>query len=414
MPDTRAPLPETWKRVKLGEVTRAAIGGTPSRKRPDYWNGAIPWLTTSTIDFGRIRKADEYITEAGLKNSSARIFPKGTVVMAMFGQGATRGKVARLGIAAAFNQACVALTPRNGDSPAFIYQVLAHHYEQLRALSNTGSQANLNAALIKSFEIPLPGLTEQRRIATVAGAWDRAVSRTTRLLNAKRRLRHGLMQQLLTGKRRFADFPSSSAVRSTPFGSIPSDWSYVRIGDIAGEITERGDDDVALPVLSCTKRGGFVESLRYFGKQVFSANRSNYRLVHRGQFAFPTNHVEEGSIGLLTTHAAGLVSPIYTVFETNEQVDRAFLFLLLKTELYRHIFKINTNSSVDRRGSLRWNQFAKIRVPLPTLAEQQKIAEAFTTLDREIELLRQQVVALKQQKQALMQKLLTGQVRVPV
>ena len=120
--------------------------------------------------------------------------------------------------------------------------------------------------------------------------------------------------------------------------------------------------------------------MSYFGKRVFSADTSGYKVVRRGQFAYATNHIEEGSIGLLEDADAGLVSPMYTVFEAEpNRVHARFLFALFKTEFYRHIFEINTNASVNRRGSLRWSQFKTIRVALPTIEELASLIEESST-----------------------------------
>jgi len=106
---------------------------------------------------------------------------------------------------------------------------------------------------------------------------------------------------------------------------------------------------------------------------------------------------------------------MYTVFQADgKQVCDSFLYRVLKTEKYRQIFAINTNGSVNRRGSLRWNEFSKIEVPLPSLAEKQKIAATLDTFDQELNLLQQKLAALHQQKQGLMQQLLTGKVRMVV
>ncbi len=92
---------------------------------------------------------------------------------------------------------------------------------------------------------------------------------------------------------------------------------------------------------------GLVDSLEYFGRQIFSNDLTTYKVVERGQFAYATNHIEEGSIGYQAYHDAALISPMYTVFQPVDQVDDDFLFRVLKTEKYRHIFEINTSGTVD-------------------------------------------------------------------
>lgn len=192
------------------------------------------------------------------------------------------------------------------------------------------------------------------------------------------------------------------------FFRYPSDWGLVKISKVAKEVSLRNGESEKT-VLSCSKYDGFVNSLDYFGKQVFSSDTSNYKVVKNGQFGHPSNHVEEGSIGLLEHCEIGIVSPIYVVFEAaKDKMHSSYLFKLLKTDIYRHVFQVSTSSSVDRCGSLRWDDFSKIKVLLPTLEEQKQIAETLSTARHEIDLLKQLAEKYKEQKRGLMQKILTG------
>lgn len=235
-----------------------------------------------------------------------------------------------------------------------------------------------------------------------------------RLIDAKKRRKKALMQQLLTGKKRLPGFAKSQSRASHRFFDLPDDWECPQMGEIAKERSVRNGNVVGHTVLACSKHRGFVDSSEYFGKRVFSSDTSNYKVVRRGWFGFPSNHIEEGSIGLLVTHEAGLVSPIYIVFQCNDAVDPEFLYAVFKTETFRHIFAVSTNASVDRRGSLRWKEFGLIRVPLPSEKEQRAIAQVLKIAGAEIIQLEGKLTALEKQKRGLMQKLLTGEVRVKV
>ncbi len=288
-------------------------------------------------------------------------------------------------------------------------------YFKLSRLRNKGGQPLVSQKPIYAVTIPLPPLPEQKKTAEILSAWDRAIEQVGKLIGAKERLKKGLIQQLLTGRMRFPEFGSANKRVKTHFYDFPLDWKHPRILEVACEVSEKNTERIDYPVLSCSKYDGFVNSLEYFGKKIYSNDTSNYKVIKQGQFGFPSNHIEEGSIGLLTHVAAGIVSPIYTIFETNsEKVFAPYLYVLFKTDTYQHIFRVNTNSSVDRRGSLRWNEFSKIRVPLPSLAEQIRIAAVLSACDREIELLKKKQEKLKEQKKGLMQKLLTGEVRVKI
>lgn len=284
----------------------------------------------------------------------------------------------------------------------------------LGELTSQSSIAHLTREKLLKLPVIVPPLIEQRGISSILSVWDTAIEQTANLILAKTKLKRGLMQQLLTGKRRFEVFVIEDGKNLTKYGAVPKDWLYIHIREVAKEVTEKNSNNRKLTVLSCTKHQGLVDSLSYFGKQIFSKNLSTYKVVKRGSFAYATNHIEEGSIGYQNLYDEALISPMYTVFETNNQVDDAFFFRLLKTELYRHIFETNTSGSIDRRGALRWEDFASIKIALPSLEEQQRIATMLNACDEELGLLRQKLNALKKQKRGLMQKLLTGQIRVKV
>jgi len=400
------------KTVKLHEISKFYSGGTPSRTNKNYWNGKIPWVKTAQVQNKVIEEIDieEYISEEGLKHSSAKIVPKGTIIMAMYGQGKTRGQVGILGLDASINQACAAIKLKDGVNRVFVYQQLLYKYDLIRRMSNSGSQENLSLELIKRIEIFLPPLPEQKAIADILSTWDEAIEKTEKLIKEKEKRFKQMSKWFLFGHKRVS--LKCSGLKKGAFFSFSKDWELLKIGKVAKEVSVRNNNSNAI-VLSCSKYDGLVNSLDYFGKKVFSDDTSNYKVVKKWQFAYPSNHVEEGSIGLLEHCDEGIVSPIYVVFETNqEQVYPPFLYKLLKTEIFRHIFQVSTSSSVDRRGSLRWNEFSTIKIPVPSIEEQKQIAETLNSAQDEINLLKKLSEKYKQQKQGLMQKLLTGEWRV--
>ena len=285
-----------------------------------------------------------------------------------------------------------------------------------KLISDTASGTKVrhtSPSKICEIVVDIPPLSEQNIIASILFTWVTAIESMQKLILAKQEQRLWFMQQLLFGKRRVGGKDTSKRT-ATPFGSLPATWTYPRIGEIAKEISVRNGTGSGRPVLSCTKHNGLVDSLSYFGKRIFSDDLSAYRVVRKGQFAYATNHIEEGSIGYQDVYEEALISPIYTVFQTNDTVDDRFLFLVLKTETYRHIFSANTSASVDRRGSLRWNDFTKIHVPLPPIDEQKAVVAVVETANREIKLLQSQLNELREQKKGLMQKFLTGKLRVKI
>ena len=200
------PVPESWEVAKIGEIAQLKSGGTPSRKNPAYWDdGNINWIKTGEIDYCKIVRTEEKITKAGLEGSSAKIFPAGTLLIAMYGQGVTRGKVAITGIEAATNQACAAIFPLAEVRTKYLYYFLEYNYDTIRSFAHGANQKNLSADLIKSFPIAYPSVAdEQKEIADALGIIDR---RVTVVLTKKKQLQdlfRTLLHELMTAKIRVA------------------------------------------------------------------------------------------------------------------------------------------------------------------------------------------------------------------
>ena len=408
-------IPEEWECVLIEDIAQRATGHTPDKKKPAYWNGGIKWVSladSNKLDKPLIKNTAKEISKLGIKNSSAKLLPKGTVILL---RDAGVGRSTIIGEVMAVSQHFVAWICGENIFNLYLYYYLQSQKRKFERQAIGSTIVTIGMGYFRHFKIPLPPLPEQKKIAEILSAWNRAIEQVGKLIDAKERLKKGLMQQLLTGRMRFAEFGSAHERIKTHFYDFPLDWKHPRIAEIALEISERNIEQIDYPVLSCSKYDGFVNSLEYFGKKVYSDDTSNYKVIKRGQFGFPSNHIEEGSIGLLKHIDAGIVSPIYTIFETNpEKVFTPYLYALFKTKTYQHVFRVNTNSSVDRRGSLRWKEFSKIRVPLPPLTEQTRIATVLTTCDKEINLLKKKRGKLKEQKKGLMQKLLTGEIRVKI
>lgn len=305
---------------------------------------------------------------------------------------------------------------RSNSTPNYTFQLFqsSRFFQQVN--QNLGATINsINSGNLNQFKFPYPPLAERKKIAKILSTWDKAISTTEKLIETSKQQKKALMQQLLTGKKRLGMEPGSYSFQKTRYGDIPQDWEYPSIREVCTQFSQKNSDNKELPVLSCSKHLGFVDSLKYFKKKVYSDDTSGYKVIPLNFFGFPSNHIEEGSIGLQRVYDYGIVSPIYVVFQSDsKRVDNEYLFSVLKTEHYRQIFCAATNASVDRRGSLRWKEFSAIHVPLPPLEEQQKIAAVLKAADKEIEVLEAKLAHFKQEKKALMQQLLTGKRRVKV
>jgi type I restriction enzyme S subunit len=184
-------LPYGWTWTTVGALVDVSTGATPLRKRADYYGGSIPWVTSGAVNAGLIKEASEYITDLAVRETNAKVFPAGTLLVAMYGEGQTRGRVAELGIAAATNQAVAALV--FDDSNEFLRDYLRtfflENYERIRLLSFGGVQPNLSLGVIRDTVIPLPPIDEQIEIVRrVDQLSELATSLRTRIDTASRRV----------------------------------------------------------------------------------------------------------------------------------------------------------------------------------------------------------------------------------
>jgi type I restriction enzyme S subunit len=187
------------ERATVGAFADVRNGTTPRRNVEAYWGGTIPWLPTGKVNERRITSADEFITEKALQECSlGGVLPVGAALVAMIGEGITRGKVARLALPACINQNFAAVVPRDGLDSWYLFYYLESHYESLRRWSQGTNQQALNCALVRAFPIVVPHLSRQREIAgTLREVDDRVTLAAARLADARERL-HQVSSKLLS------------------------------------------------------------------------------------------------------------------------------------------------------------------------------------------------------------------------
>ncbi|MFT4099816.1 MAG: restriction endonuclease subunit S [Burkholderiaceae bacterium] len=388
-------LPKGWKHVRLGNIAQITSGGTPDRSEPCYWGEDIPWVTTGEIQFNTITDTLEKISHDGLNNSSAKLLPAGTLLMAMYGQGKTRGQVARLGIEAATNQACAAICVEDNVDAEFVFQFLAANYNAIRELGNAGTQQNLNAGLIKGIDLVLPPRHEQIRIAKIASVWEAVIAVSEKLLANSRRQKEALSQIL--------------------------DWGGTRLNSRRGKAMRRHASELFAPIsirrnenaelLSVTQEQGVIPRRLLDRKVVMPEGATDsYKLVEPGDFVISLRSFEGG---LEYSKFRGLVSPAYTVLRAKQPICDDF---------YRHYFKSKdfiSRLSVAVIGirdgkQISYDDFAFLKLQSPSIEVQQKVAAVLNEAERELELLTSHLEALKAEKRALMADLLSGKRRVRV
>ncbi|OOG51665.1 restriction endonuclease subunit S [Polaromonas sp. C04] len=392
-------LPDGWHRSTLGEIARISSGGTPDRAEPSYWGGNVPWVTTGEIQFNTISDTAEKITEAGLKNSSAKLFPPGTLLMAMYGQGKTRGQMAKLGIEAATNQACAAILLPEKQDTDFFFQYLSSQYEAIRELGNAGTQQNLSGGILKEVQVPVPPLSEQRRIARILSTWDQAIATTERLLANSRKQKLALTRHLLLA-------PAQQGR-----------WPIRAIKEISERIQGRVAKGEALPVLMISSGQGFVRQDEKYSRFMAGKSVDNYIALNKGEFAYNKGNsklYEFGCVFPLETVERGLVPHVYVCFKLKAQCHPAFYQHLFAADFLHDQLGALVNTGVRNNGllNIRPHDFLGCKVPVPPMQEQARIASILQAATAWIERHEGVVEKLKQEKAALMAQLLTGKRRV--
>lgn len=197
-------VPEHWVVSVLGYVSSINSGSTPDRTNQKYWNGNIPWVKTGEVNYSDIKETEEYITDQGLQNSSLKLADEGTLLMAMYGQGVTRGRVAILHIKATYNQACAAITFNQKLFNVYGKYFFIAAYSYIRDFGNETSQMNLNTSIIEKMKILVPPLHEQKDIVqyldTQTAKIDTLIDKARQAIELMKERRTALISTAVTGK----------------------------------------------------------------------------------------------------------------------------------------------------------------------------------------------------------------------
>lgn len=315
-----------WQVKKLSEICTAVLsGGTPNRKEPEYYSTreeGIHWVKTQEIRDGRIDDTEEFISQLGLEKSAAKIFPEGTILIAMYG--ATVGRIGLLGKEMATNQAaCALLVDKIKADFLYVYYHLFLVRDQLISLANGAAQQNLNLKTIRDFEILLPPLAEQKRIAEILGSVDDKIEANSRLLNS--------LDELL---------------RLEYVGSI-SNRSALTISDIAVEVKnsvspdEINDDELYVGLEHLPRRNVW---LREWGRgEDITSNKSRFK---RGDILFgklrPYFHK------VVVAPADGICSTDIIVVRPKPGYEKLALQVLSSDEVVAHATNASNGTRMPR------------------------------------------------------------------
>lgn len=219
-----------WEKVKLGDICKyVTSGGTPKSSIKEYYEPKqIPWLKTKEVNYCRIYETEAYISKDGLDNSSAKMIPQNSVIVAMYGQGDTAGRVAINKIPLTTNQACCNLIIDETKAYyEFVYYQLVTLYEKMVSLKNGGAQPNLNAAIIKSMEIKLPPLKTQRYIADILSSYDNLIENNQKQIKLLEEAARRLYKEWFVDLR----FPGHENTKIVD--GVPEGWQWCKVRDVA-------------------------------------------------------------------------------------------------------------------------------------------------------------------------------------
>jgi type I restriction enzyme S subunit len=388
-----------WRKVPLGELAKFASGGTPSRKAPHFWNGDIPWLSAKDLKRFRLNDSIEKVTREGADNGT-RVVEAGSILILV--RGTALLKDVPVGVTerpVAFNQDLKALIPdREVDGHYLGFYLAANKSRLLMLVDRAGHGAGrLPSDLLRSFEIVLPGMREQRKIADILLTWDGAIERSEQRIAAESLLKRGLLERLLAGRKRLDGFDGAN-------------WKSVRLGDVTTESRLRNDGACSeKDLLVVTKSDRMVPTR----KKIRGESSGRYKVVRKEWFAYDPSRLNTGSIAKWSGPGDALAPPEYVVFKCDKNlIDPEFLNQFRLSHQWTQFVEKAGRGSVRMR--VRFSDLVALELSLPPLEEQRHIAAALNACDKERALLQQQLYALKRQERGLMRKLLTGQIRVSV
>ena len=374
-------LPSGWKVVRLGDVFDIQSGSTPSRQNFYYWeNTSIYWVKTTDLNNNFISDTEEKISEIGLKESSCKVYPKNTILIAMYGGFNQIGRTGILQIEAATNQAISALLPSTKANSLFVNNILICYRNKWKNIAiSSRKDPNITKRDIENFKIPLPPLDEQEKIAEILSTWDEAINLTINLIENKKQFKKALMQNLLTAKVRFPEFQD--------------EWEKVKLKEISEvyqpqTISQRELTDSGFDVYGANGIIGKYGRYNHEFEQVVVGCRGNCGAVN---FTKPKSWITGNAM-------------VVNLDNSTKSIKTFIYYSLLNTNFQ---YLISGSGQPQITSDIKYHE-----IKLPNLNEQQKIAEVLTSCDDEINLLNLKLENLKNQKQGLMQKLLSGKARI--
>ena len=403
-PSPLGPIPEDWEVKRLGEIAELSSGTTPSRTNNDFYlSGSIPWVKTTDLNNSILYSTEELVTNKALEKTSLKLLPKGTVLVAMYGGFNQIGRTAMLGIEATINQALSALICNERIYNSFLLAWLNCKVKEWKHLAaSSRKDPNITGKDVARFPIAVPPIEEQQRIVSVLSLWDTAIAKQTALIEQLTLRKRGLMQQLLTGKKRLKGFNEK--------------WKEVRLGDVASinrggsprpieDYITQGEGYNWIKIGDVDQDAKYITSTE---EKIIKEGLSKTRFVKRGDFIL-SNSMSFGRPYILKID--GCIHDGWLVIQEYDQTFNIdFLYYILGYDTTLAQYK----SMAAGSGVLNLNKeiVKEVQLRIPTIEEQIAIASILINADKEIEIQKQKLAALQEQKKGLMQVLLTGKKRI--
>ena len=360
---------DTWEQRKLGEVSESYSGGTPSVSVKEYYGGQIPFIRSAEINS---EITELFLTEEGLKNSSARLVAVGDILYALYG--ATSGEVGRARLKGAINQAILVIKPHTGYDSEYLAQWLRKSKHSIIETYLQGGQGNLSGTIVKELSVDFPSLKEQQVIGDFFRQLDNLIALHQRKYDKLTNVKKSMLEKM---------FPKNgSNVPEIRFKGFTEAWEQRKLGECFSERVESMPDG---ELISVTINDGIKKFSELGRHDNSNDNKSKYKKVCVGDIAYNSMRMWQGASGY--SPYEGIVSPAYTVLSPNAGVFSRCIAYQFKLPQMIHTFQINSQGITSDNWNLKYPTLSEIEIYISNnVAEQKQIAEFFTSLDNLITL----------------------------
>jgi type I restriction enzyme S subunit len=392
-------IPVEWDVVLLDSVSRRASGHTPDKAHPEYWGGDIKWVSLADshrLDDHYINETTATITAKGIANSSANILPAGCCIVS---RDAGVGKSAVLAEEMAVSQHFMAWHCGPSLNNHYLYFLLQAMKSELERIAIGNTIKTIGLPYFKSLRVPLPSIVEQQSIASALLDVDQLIRELAACIAKKRGIRQAAMQELLTGKRRLPGFEG--------------EWVAGKLGDYVEKIVGGGTPSRANPGFW----GGEIPWATVKDLTIFQPNQTQEWLTRDGLKNSSANLIPAGTLIASTRMALGKAVIFATDVAINQGLKAIFFGKNGMARFFCYWFEANA-SAIDAIGGgstvkgISLSQLKALDVANPGLAEQNAIVDVISDIETEIETLENRLTKTRALKQAMMQELLTGRIRL--